>query len=161
KVMAEHGGKPFAINYILPSPDGAKVAVGLSEGGSEDAALSVYDAATGAMIAGPVDRAQYGTTSWSNDSRTLYFIRMKLLKPTDPGTEKYRDASLDAWDLKSDPVPLYGSQTGHGPAFLPDETPVLAVFPASPVAALVSVNGVQNEYKLWTAPAAKAADPTA
>ena len=45
KVMADHGGKPYAINYILPSPDGAKVAVGLSEGGSEDASITVYDAA--------------------------------------------------------------------------------------------------------------------
>jgi len=29
----KNGGKPFAINYVLPSPDGAKVAVGVSEGG--------------------------------------------------------------------------------------------------------------------------------
>ena len=161
KVMAANGGKPYAINYILPSPDGAKVAVGLSEGGSENAAITVYDAASGAAIAGPVDRSQFGTTSWSNDSKTLYFIRMKLLKPTDPGTEKYRDATIDSWDLKSEPVVLYGAPTGHGPAFTPDETPVLAFAPASPVATLISVNGVQNEYKLWTAPAAKAADPAA
>jgi len=161
KVMADHGGKPYAINYVLPSPDGAKVAVGLSAGGSEEAAITVYDAVTGKAIAGPVDRAQYGTTSWSNDSKTLYFIRMKLLKPTDPGTEKYRDASIDAWDLKSEPVPLYGSLTGHGPAFNHDETPVLVFVPASPLAALISVNGVQNEYKLWLASAARAAKPDA
>src|SRR5512135_2248484 len=67
QVMASHGGKPYAINYILAAPDGSKVAVGLSEGGSEDAAISVYDAGTGARIAGPVDRAQFGATSWSID----------------------------------------------------------------------------------------------
>ncbi|MEJ0028445.1 MAG: prolyl oligopeptidase family serine peptidase [Rhizomicrobium sp.] len=161
KVMAAHGGKPYAINYILPSPDGTKVAAGISEGGSEDAALSVYDAATGQPIAGPIDRAEYGTTSWSADSKTLYFIRMKELKPTDPGTEKYRDATLESWNLKSDPVPLYGSLTGHGPAITADETPALAFSPASPVAVLLSINGVQPEYKAWTAPAAKAADPAA
>ncbi|HEY0107572.1 MAG TPA: prolyl oligopeptidase family serine peptidase [Rhizomicrobium sp.] len=158
-VMAAHGGKPFAINFILPSPDGGKVAVGLSEGGSEDAALSVFDAATGKPLAGPIDRAQFGPTSWSTDSKILYFIRLKLLKPTDPGTEKYRDAVLDAWDLKSDPVPLYGPKTGQGPDFAPDETPSLGFVPGAAVAALVSINGVQNEYKLWTAPAAAAADP--
>jgi prolyl oligopeptidase len=158
-VMAAHGGKPFAVNYIAPSPDGTKVAVGLSEGGSEDAALSVYDAATGQAIAGPIDRAQFGVTSWSADSRTLFFIRMKQLKPTDPGTEKYRDATLNGWDLKSDPRPRYGSLFPAGPKFGADETPVLVFVPGSRVAALVSVNGVQNEYKVWLAPAATAADP--
>src|SRR5690349_11781517 len=59
KVMASHGGKPYAINYILAAPDGSKVAAGLSEGGSEDASISVYDAGTGARIAGPIDRAQF------------------------------------------------------------------------------------------------------
>jgi len=159
KVMASHGGKPYAVNYIAPSPDGSKVAVGLSEGGSENAALTVYDAATGSAIAGPVDRAQYGVTSWSTDSKKLYFIRLKALKPSDPGTEKYRDASLQVWNLKSEPVTLYGSLSGHPPAFSPDETPALGFTPGSAVAVLESINGVQNEVKLWTASAATAADP--
>ncbi|CAM5238059.1 hypothetical protein [Rhodanobacter lindaniclasticus] len=29
-----HAGKPYAINWFLASPDGSKVAVGVSEGGS-------------------------------------------------------------------------------------------------------------------------------
>jgi prolyl oligopeptidase len=158
-VMAAHGGKPFAVNFVAPSPDGSKVAVGLSEGGSEDAALTVYDAATGQAVAGPIDRAQFGVTSWSDDSKTVYFVRLKQLKPTDPGTEKYRDATLTAWDLASDPRPLYGSLMPAGPKFTADETPVLAFVPGARVAALISINGVQNEYKLWLAPAASAADP--
>lgn len=161
QVMASHGGKPYAINYILAAPDGSKVAVGLSEGGSEDAAISVYDAGTGARIAGPVDRAQFGATSWSIDSKSLYFIRLKQLKPSDPGTEKYRDATLVGWKLKSEPVPLYGSLAAHGPKFGADETPVLAFTPTSPVGVLLSVNGVQNELKIWTAPAAQAENPNA
>ena len=161
KVMASHGGKPYAINYILVSPDGSKVAAGLSEGGSEDAAISVYDAATGARIAGPIDRAQFGATSWSTDSKSLYFIRLKQLKPTDPGTEKYRDASLVGWKLKSEPVLLYGPLAAHGPKFSPDETPALAFSPTSPVGILLSINGVQNEIKFWTAPAATTESPNA
>ena len=65
-------------------------------------------------IAGPIDRAQFGATSWSLDSKSLYFIRLKQLKPTDPGTEKYRDAMLVGWNLKSEPVALYGSHDGEG-----------------------------------------------
>jgi len=161
KVMAANGGKPFAINYVLVSPNGSKVAVGLSEGGSEDAALSVYDAASGARVAGPLDRAQFGATSWSLDSKSVYFIRLKQLKPTDPGTEKYRDATLFGWNLKSDPVPLYGSLMAKGPKFSADETPVLAIQPTSPIAVLLSINGVQNEVKAWTAPIADATRPNA
>ncbi len=58
-----NGDKPYAINYFLASPDGNLVAVGISEGGSEDASIFVYDAATGKQVAGPVDRAQFGATS--------------------------------------------------------------------------------------------------
>src|SRR5260370_34691603 len=39
-LRAANGGKPHALNYFLASPDGAKVAVGISEGGSEEAELS-------------------------------------------------------------------------------------------------------------------------
>ena len=59
-VRASDGGKPYAINYFLASPDGSKVAAGISEGGSEAASLFVYDAATGKQIAGPLDRADPG-----------------------------------------------------------------------------------------------------
>lgn len=159
KVMAAHGGKPYAVNYIAPSPDGSKIAVGVSQGGSEAASLTVYDAATGAAIAGPVDRADFGVSSWSADSSSLYLIRLKKLGPNDPGTEKYRDPSLQAWNLKSAPVTLYGSLSGHSPSFTHDETPSLIFTPGASFAVLASINGVQNELKLWTAPAAGAAVP--
>jgi prolyl oligopeptidase len=160
-LRAAHGAVPYAINYILPSPDGSKVAAGVSQGGSEAASLYIYDAASGAQIAGPIDRAQFGATSWSPDSRQVYFIRLKQLEPGEAQTDKYRYATLDVWDLKHDPAPLYGAATGHGPDFTPDETPILALTPSSPIAVLISQNGVQNEIKVWTAPAQAAADPTA
>ena len=86
--------QPIAINFFLAAPDGSKVAVGTSKGGSEDASISVYDAATGKVIAGPIDRAQFGATSWSNNSNTVYFVRLKKLGPSDAATERYRDASI-------------------------------------------------------------------
>ncbi len=72
-LRAANGGTPFAINYFLASPDGSKVAAGVSQGGSEAALISVYDAATGKQIAGPLDRAEFGATSWSNDSKAALF----------------------------------------------------------------------------------------
>jgi len=143
-LRASNGGKPIAINYFLASPDGAKVAVGVSEGGSEDASITVYDAASGARIAGPVDRAQFGTTGWSDDSKTLYFVRLKKLAPGEAAIDKYKDATADAWDLTSEPVAVLGTSVGHGPAFKPEEFPAIVTSAGAPLAAALSINGVQN-----------------
>ena len=152
-LRAKNGGKPYAINYFLPTFDGSKVAVGISEGGSEDASLFVYDAASGAQVAGPIDRAQFGATAWSQDSKTLYFIRLKKLAANEPEIDRYRDSTLDAWDLKGEPQAILGSSVGHGPAYKADEIPGLSVAPDAPMAAALNINGVQNEMELALAPA--------
>ena len=158
-LRAANGGKPFAINFFLASPDGNKVAVGISEGGSEDASITVYDAASGAKIAGPVDRAQFGATSWSDDSRLLYFIRLQKTAANAPATDKYLNATADAWDLKSEPAAVLGASLGRGPVLTPVEAPAIAISVGAPVAAALSINGVQNELAMWLAPAAQVRDP--
>ncbi|HEY4126359.1 MAG TPA: prolyl oligopeptidase family serine peptidase, partial [Rhizomicrobium sp.] len=136
-----------------------KVAAGVSEGGSEDASVTIYDAATGAAIAGPLDRAEFGAQSWSSDSRTLYFNRLKQLSKTDPETEKYKDSNVEAWDLKNAPVRVLGNGSPNTMKFLPDETPVIVVIPGARYALALSINGVQNEWAVSLAPASKASDP--
>lgn len=157
-LRAKHGGKPYAINYFLVSPDGAKVAVGISEGGSEDASMSILDARTGGAIAGPIDGVQFGA-AWSDDAGTVYFNRLKKLKPGEAETEKYKDSTLYMWNLKAQPVALLGSTAGHGPKIGADEFPVVSIAPGAPMAVALSINGVQREYKLWLAPVDGAADP--
>jgi prolyl oligopeptidase len=158
-LRAANGGKPFAINYFLASPDGKKVAVGISEGGSEDASITVYDALSGAKIGGPIDRAQFGATSWSDDSKLLYFIRLQKTPANAAATDKYLNATADAWDLKTEPVAILGASLGHGPALTPVEAPAIAISVGAPVAAALSINGVQNELAMWLAPAARLSDP--
>ena len=160
-LRAAHGGTAYAINYFLASPDGSKVAVGVSAGGSEDASITVYDARTGAAIAGPVDRAQFGATAWSEDGRTLYFVRLKKLAPNAAPTDKYKDATAEAWNLTSEPIPLLGATLGHGPAFTHEEFPAVVLVAGAPMAAALSINGVQNELAIWLTPAARVADPKA
>lgn len=160
-LRAAHGGKPFAINYFLAAPDGSKVAVGISEGGSEAAEISVYDAVSGKQIAGPIDRADFGATSWSADSKTVFFIRLKKLASGEDEINKYKNATAVAWDLRSDPVAVAGNGVGQGTSFKPDETPVIDLTPGSSIGVLLSYNGVENELKAWTAPAAAAATAAA
>jgi prolyl oligopeptidase len=48
---------------------------------------------------------------------------------------------------------------GHGPVIKPTEFPVIVKSVGAPVAAALSINGVQNELAMWLAPAAKVSDP--
>jgi prolyl oligopeptidase len=159
-LRASDGGEPYAIDYFLASPDGSKVAAGVSQGGTEAVSIFVYDAVTGKQLAGPLDRADagLGISSWNNDSNTLYFARQKKLAAGAADTEKYRNLTLVAWDLKSEPVPTLGSTVGYGPSFLPDEVPTLSIWPGAPKAMAVSTNGMQPEQALWLAPASEVND---
>ncbi len=157
-LRAADGGKPYAINFFLPSLDGTKVGVGISEGGSEDASLYVYDVDTGARIAGPIDRAQFGATAWSDNSRILYFDRLKKLARGEAATDRYADATLNSWDLKGEPVAILGNGSGRGPKLSPNETPTLMMQPGAPLAADAVFNGVENELAVWLAPVAAVDD---
>ena len=158
-LRAAHGGTPYAINYFYASPDGRKVAAGISEGGSEAASLFVYDAVTGRQVAGPLDRADPGSVTWSADSTRLYFPRLQQLAPGESEDDKYLNPTLVSWDLKSEPVALLGAAVGKGPSFLPEELPTLGITPGSPQALAISINGVQNELALWSAPVTRIDSP--
>lgn len=160
-IRAANGGEPFAINYFQPSNDGTKVAVGISKGGSEDASLWVYDAATGARIAGPVPNARFGAVSWAPDDRMLFTNLLTPLKPGQPETDKYKFSKDYVWDLKSAPVPVLGVGVSPQVPLKPEEFPIIGISPNSPVALAVSINGVQNEWEAWTAPAAAATQANA
>jgi len=163
KLRAAHGGKPYAINYFQASPDGARVAVAIAEAGSENASLFVYDADTGAQVAGPVDRTQYGAPAWTADGKQMFILRLAALKPGDPPTAKYQNATATLWDLRSQPHGVIGTAVGNASRMnlSAAQFPVIATFPGSPYAVFQNVNGVQNEQEYWVAPLARAADPAA
>ena len=151
-LSAANDGSPHAINFFVVSPDGNRVAVGVSQGGSEAASVTVHDAANGRQIAGPLDRADPGFATWSSDSRRLFVTRLQKLAPGQDEAEKYRNTTVASWDLKSAPVDILGATVSRGPSFTADETPTLEVSAGSSTAIAASLNGVQNELALWIAP---------
>lgn len=157
-IRAANGNEPFAINYFQPSNDGSKVAIGISQGGSEDASLWVYDATTGAKIAGPVRKAQWGITSWTSDDSHIFTSLIQELKPGQPETDKYLNSKAYIWDLKGAPLPVLGVGISPAVPFKPEEFPGVLTVPDSPLALAVNINGVQNELAVWTAPVADAVD---
>ena len=60
------------IDWYCPSPDGSRVAVSLSEHGTEDGTVYVYDVATGETVDGPLPHVNSGTAggslAWRADS---------------------------------------------------------------------------------------------
>lgn len=88
-------GKPHAINYFTPSPDGRRVAYGLSAQGSEQAELQVVDSASGRVVGGPpISRANFGGVSWTHDKRQLAFNRLQEMTPGLAETEKYQRSQV-------------------------------------------------------------------
>ncbi|VWX52852.1 prolyl oligopeptidase family protein [Novosphingobium sp. 9U] len=68
-----------AIDWFVPSPDGSKVAVSISQNGSEDGTLHIYDAVTGKEVEAPIDRVQFptagGSLAWTGDGKAFWYTR--------------------------------------------------------------------------------------
>jgi prolyl oligopeptidase len=74
-----------AIDWYVPSPDGRRVAVSLSRGGSEDGDLHVFDVESGRQIGEVIPHVQYptagGSAAWNDDASGFWYTRF-------PGTER-------------------------------------------------------------------------
>lgn len=68
-----------AMDWYVPSPDGKLVAVSLSEKGSEDGTLYIYDTATGQALPDKIAHVQYptagGSAAWAPDGKSIYYTR--------------------------------------------------------------------------------------
>jgi prolyl oligopeptidase len=69
----------IAIDFFSPTLDGARVAVSLSKGGSEDGSVHVYDCAAGREIGEVVPRVNYptagGSVAWNAAGTGFYYTR--------------------------------------------------------------------------------------
>ncbi|MGH9452838.1 MAG: prolyl oligopeptidase family serine peptidase [Terriglobia bacterium] len=68
-----------AIDFYVPSLDGRRVAVSLSQGGSESGSVHVYDVQTGKPVADVIPRVNGGTAggsvAWNADGTGFYYTR--------------------------------------------------------------------------------------
>jgi prolyl oligopeptidase len=65
------------IDFFAPSPDGKQVAVSLSEHGTEDGSLYVYDASSGKVVDEPIPHVNLmgGSVAWRHDSSGFWYTR--------------------------------------------------------------------------------------
>jgi prolyl oligopeptidase len=74
-----------AVDWFEPSPDGKMLAVSMSENGSEDGTLHLFEVISGKQIGPPIPRVQYptggGSLAWRADSQGFWYTRY-------PGTDR-------------------------------------------------------------------------
>src|SRR5438094_1293061 len=68
-----------AIDWFAPSRDGKYVAISISQGGSEDGTLHIYETATGKALPDSIAHVQYptagGSGAWNADGTGIYYTR--------------------------------------------------------------------------------------
>ncbi|WP_165821197.1 prolyl oligopeptidase family serine peptidase [Nocardioides gansuensis] len=66
-----------AIDWFVPSPDGGRVAVSLSEHGTEDGSLHVFDVETGEVLDEPIPHVNLlgGSMAWRHDGSGFWYTR--------------------------------------------------------------------------------------
>src|SRR5438067_2938511 len=68
-----------AIDWFVPSRDGKYVAMSISQGGSEDGTLHIYETATGKALKDSIAHVQYptggGSAAWNADESGIYYTR--------------------------------------------------------------------------------------
>lgn len=72
-------GGTTAIEGFFPSPDGSRIAVTLSEGGSERGTLHLYETATGRALPDRIERVTFatagGSLAWETHGEGFYYTR--------------------------------------------------------------------------------------
>jgi prolyl oligopeptidase len=97
------GGTAF--DWFVPSPDGERIAVSLSKGGSEDGSLHVFDVATGRQVGEAIPRVQYptagGDAAWAPDGKGFWYTRYP--DPDRPADEQHFHQKVWFHRLGEDP----------------------------------------------------------
>lgn len=156
EVVERKTGQPHAINWYMPSPDGSRLAYGLSAQGSEAAVLHLLDTRTGKPIGRPITRAEFGGVDWSPDGTHVVVNRLRALRAKDKATDKYQHSQV--WLLRAgrpiaEAKAVFGTAT-RGVDIKPAEIPVVSFTHDGKWALGMVINGTQRELGLYVAPQA-------
>jgi prolyl oligopeptidase len=89
-----------AIDWYEPSPDGSLVAVGLSEGGTEQSTLSVIDVGTGLPLDDSIPNTRASSIAWLPDNSGFWYLRY----PPDNQYDRHVYFHSIGTDWTADPV---------------------------------------------------------
>ena len=154
ELIEKKTGKPHAVNWYAPSPDGRLVAYGLSGQGSEAAVLHILDTRTGKAVGRPIDRADFGGVDWSPDGKSLVFNRLQAMRKGMAETQKYQHSQtlvLKVGQSIAAARPVFGTAI-KGLDVGAAEIPVVSLSHDGRWAFGVAYNGTQRELGVFLAP---------
>lgn len=149
-------GRPQAINWYAPSPDGRRVAYGLSSPGSEAASLRIIDTATGRRVGRPVGRAELGPVDWAPDGSALVFNRLRPARRGALPTERYLRSQVMLLKVGAPLAtarPVFGSAV-RGVDLKPGDIPMVTLTHDGRWALGSFAEGTARELGLYLAPQA-------
>lgn len=152
----------FAISNVLPSPDGAYVAVGIVPGGAEPQTHTrVVKVADGSLLAEDFPRTPgwFGATrsiAWGPDSKTLFYNQLVELKPGESENDRDLRSKVYRHTIGSNGADraIFGIGLAANPPMVPIDSPSILISPASNFAVGVVNHSVQRELTLYVAPVA-------
>lgn len=146
-------GKTVALDYWVPSPNGSRVAFGISQSGSEMAVLRVMETKSGKILPDSIDRARYASPSWI-DEKSFYYKRDRKLPADAPATERFIKARVNRHVVGADPehdIAVFGNGVSAGIEIGEEAFPEIIVDGQSPYILGVLSHGVQRNISIYIA----------
>jgi prolyl oligopeptidase len=145
-----------SIDFHTPSPDGKLVAVGLSQGGSEDSVLRILDVETGDWLPEAIDGTGLNGAGlgWRPDGRAFFYNR---LPPADGNgqRERYNKSAVYEHVVGQDAArdrPVFGYGATPKRHFAIPDLPYVFTAPGSPYALAVVLHGDAVDRSYYIAP---------
>lgn len=147
-------GATLTIDYFRASPNGQRVAYGLSANGTEDATLHVVDVASGGPLGLPIPRARWAAPAWRFDSNILFYTQQRETAADTPASDLLKGSR--AWQRTYAPDGTVADTALIGPetatvTLAPEDTPRIEASPVSPFVVGVVQHGTRQEVSLYVA----------
>jgi len=152
------GAKPGDVTTITgftPSPDGRLVVLALSAAGAEFSELRTLEVDSRKLLPERM-YPSYGSLAWTLDSKSFFYDAGKVVDIKSPEIELNRKTRLHALgtDAASD-VDFFSNESYRGLEISPKEFPQAFIDESYPDYVIGNVSTVQNEMRLFYAPAAQ------
>ena len=162
--LPKPSGSHWAIDYIVPAPDGRLVGYGASLGGSEHTTLYLMDPAKAQVLPDSISRVQFGIVNWEPGDKAFYYNQLNQAGDTNPDLRYRNSAALRhvlGQPFTRDSM-ILGPGTNPSVTVDPDDFPVIVPVEGSPFVYAIIAHGVKNEVTLVQrpgGPAARRGDP--
>ncbi len=150
-------GVQTTIGAIVPSHDGALVAVGLTSGGAELGEIRVVDVASGKLLPDTMGPS-YGSYGWALDNKSFFYDIGKVndLKSMDFKLNRKTRIHVLGQDTKTD-IDFLSNESNPELGITPKEYPAAFVDETCPEYVFGQLSTVESEMKVYYAPMSEVA----